>query len=347
VTLRKTAALLAAFGIMVGLIGSGVGAQFTDQVIGHENINVGTFSCGITTATNGAVFGNVDGQGYAHSVTYTAPTIMSSAAGSAPFTFTVQNTGSIPDMLTVSTSSVSSPFSIINAPFAPVLLGSGASYAYNTGVQWTELQQANAGLSGTVTWTVTCGEANGGGAGFSTGYFAVNNGGAQFAAGTWCRSTSPIASTPVVGSGTATQSISGGAVHLAITNSGLYADNGFYVPLGPLGSLTSLSIAATGDPVTANLYLDTSGDGQFFSWSGDCLSGLAGDDYGSGPSGTALTINDTSSFQIFTHAGGTYTIADLKAGALAGVSLTTQVAVWIGITTGSGQSLSSTVTAAP
>jgi hypothetical protein len=158
-SLRKVAGLLAAFGLTVGLIGGGVGAVFQDQVTATENINVGTFSCGITTATTGATLGAVDALGYAHTVSYTAPTIMSSAAGSAPFSFTVKNTGSIPDVLTVSTSPASSPFSIIGAPFAAVPLAAGASHPYNTGVSWAELSNANLGASGSVTWTVNCGEA--------------------------------------------------------------------------------------------------------------------------------------------------------------------------------------------
>ena len=47
-SLRKVAALLAAFGLMVGLIANGVGANFTDQVQAIQNINVGTFSCVIS-----------------------------------------------------------------------------------------------------------------------------------------------------------------------------------------------------------------------------------------------------------------------------------------------------------
>ena len=78
-TLRKTAGLLVAFGLLVGLMQSGVAAQFADSVTGTQSISVGTFSCGITSATSGAILGNVDGLGYAHSVTYTSPTIMSSA----------------------------------------------------------------------------------------------------------------------------------------------------------------------------------------------------------------------------------------------------------------------------
>jgi hypothetical protein len=150
-SLRNVAGLLAGFGLVAGLIGSGVGAVFTDQVTAQENINVGTFACQIVAATPGADIAP-DGK----SVSYTAPTIMSSAPGSAPFSFTVENVGTIPQDLTVSTSGVSGPFSIIGAPFAPVALAGGDTHAYSTGVQWTEL--STPGVSGTATWTVSCGE---------------------------------------------------------------------------------------------------------------------------------------------------------------------------------------------
>ena len=164
-SLRKIAGLLAAGGLTVGLIGGGVGAVFQDSVTATENINVGTFSCKIVAATPGAASDGIAADG--KSLTFTAPTIMSSAPGSAPFTFTVENTGSIPDVLTVTTSPdpLSAPFSIIGAPFGSVPLATGATHTYSTGVSWTELGTGNLGQHGTVTWTVNCGEqaAAGGG----------------------------------------------------------------------------------------------------------------------------------------------------------------------------------------
>jgi hypothetical protein len=153
VSLRKTAGLLAAFGLMVGLIGGGIGAVFTDQVTADEQISVGTFECLIVEPSDGIIAG--DGK----SVSYTAPTIMSSAPGSAPFSFTVAATGSIPAVLQVSTSPVSAPFSIIGAPFADQVVAYPGTYTYNTGVQWAELTSDNEGATGTVTWTIDCVEA--------------------------------------------------------------------------------------------------------------------------------------------------------------------------------------------
>jgi hypothetical protein len=152
-SLRKMVGLIAGFALAVGLLGAGVGASFTDLVTAKENINVGMFQCKIVAATPTAEIA-ADGK----SVTYTAPQIVSSAPGSAPFSFTVKNTGTIDQALTVSTSAVSAPWSIIGAPFAPVPLAAGGQHAFSTGVAWTELSNAEIGATGAVTWTVNCNE---------------------------------------------------------------------------------------------------------------------------------------------------------------------------------------------
>jgi hypothetical protein len=153
VTLRKTAALLAAFGIMVGLIGSGVGAQFTDQVIAQENINVGSFGCQFTNA-NGDLLGK--------SITYNAPDIMSSAPSSAPFTMMVKNTGSIPAWFHVTDGGVlgtnNGPFSGIPVgPINPVgpIAGGGVA-TFNAGLQWSELSSDQLTQSYSIIYTVAC-----------------------------------------------------------------------------------------------------------------------------------------------------------------------------------------------
>ncbi len=157
-SLRKVAGLLVVSGLVLGLIGGGVGAQFTGTLLATENIDVGTFSCRIINPSDGTVAGDLQ------SVTYTAPTIMSSAAGSAPFSFTVQNNGSINQQLTITASAVggtlnSSKFSAMTVtPASPVALAAGASQAISTGIQWTLLDNTDLGDSGWVTWTVNCGE---------------------------------------------------------------------------------------------------------------------------------------------------------------------------------------------
>lgn len=157
-SLRKIAGLLAAFGITLGLIGSGVGASFIDQVTGTESIAVGSFACRITDATAGSTIA-----GDQKSVSYTAPTINSSAAGSAPFSFTVQNTGTIDQVLTTSMTNqggnLGGHFSPIPATPSPVALAAGASQAISTGIQWTTLDSGDLGRAGSMTWTASCAEA--------------------------------------------------------------------------------------------------------------------------------------------------------------------------------------------
>lgn len=160
-TLRKIAAALAAFGLLVGVIGSGVAAQFVDHVTAQENINVGTFACKIVSATPASAQIAANGK----SVTYTAPTINSSAPGIAPFSFTVQNTGSIDQALTVSMTgqagNLTSKFSDIPATPPSFTLTAGSTQLIATGIQWTELDNTDLGRSGSMTWTVGCGEVQG------------------------------------------------------------------------------------------------------------------------------------------------------------------------------------------
>lgn len=151
-SLKKVVGLLAGFALAVGLIGAGVGAQFTDQVTAKENISVGTFQCKIIQPSSGTIA--ADGK----SVEYTAPPITSSLPGSAPFSFTVENTGSIPQVLTVSSSAVSAPFSAMLAPVAPAALAAGGTQLYNAGLQWGELDNSWLGKSGSITYTVNCNE---------------------------------------------------------------------------------------------------------------------------------------------------------------------------------------------
>ncbi|MGO9178290.1 MAG: hypothetical protein ACLQBX_10775 [Candidatus Limnocylindrales bacterium] len=343
-SLRKVAALLAAFGLMVGLIGigSGVGAQFTASLSATENIHVGSFGCIISGSSAGTISGDQT------SVVYNAPDILSSAAGSAPFTFTVKSTGSIPVKLQVSETTPPSPFtSILAAPVADVVLTQNQTHDYDAGLQWTELGMGNLGTGVGIVYTINCVEVGGGGAGFSVGYYAVNNGGTEYAPGTWCRSTAPIPTTAIAGGGTAYQSLSSGALNLDILSAAGYADTGFYVPLGSLGSISSgYSITATG-PVTTNLYFDTNGDGQFFAWTNGCMSSLDGDTYAAASPATT-TVTPSTTFQVFAGdgAGNTYTLAELEAGDDAGIGPGSNVAAWVGIDVNSG-SASATITAAP
>jgi hypothetical protein len=153
-TLRKAAGLLAVSGLLVGLLGSGVGASFVDSLTATENISVGNFQCIITDSTQGTV--SDDNK----SVTYTAPAITSSVPGSAPFDFTVKNNGTIPMELSVSvtgpTGSLDGSFTAIPATLSETFLDGGETSVVSTGIQWTELGADDLGDSGSMIWTVSC-----------------------------------------------------------------------------------------------------------------------------------------------------------------------------------------------
>jgi hypothetical protein len=156
-TLRRTAGLLAVTGLLVGLLGSGVGATFIDSLTATENINVGNFSCYISDATDGATFGTFDGGGNPHSVTYNAPTIMSSAAGSAPFNFTVKNGGSFAMNLHVTAALTwTTDTAFGSMPVYDQVINPTEEWEYQEGLTWPTLSNQDLGDSASVTYTVSC-----------------------------------------------------------------------------------------------------------------------------------------------------------------------------------------------
>jgi predicted ribosomally synthesized peptide with SipW-like signal peptide len=154
-SLRKVAGLLIAFGLMVGLIGSGVGASFTDQASAVANIQVGTFAIQITSSTPGAVVDGTVG-GYTKTVTLTCPTIQSSAAGSCPLQFTITNEGSMPANITVAVSTApAAPFTDILGPVTPFVLAAGGHQDFAAGLQWPALDNSALGMATSITYTIT------------------------------------------------------------------------------------------------------------------------------------------------------------------------------------------------
>jgi hypothetical protein len=150
-SVRKLAGLAAGFALAVGLIGGGVGAAFTANVYGVQNITVGQFSCGISDASqDGVVNGNV--------VTYTVPGVITTSTGNDPFHFIVTNTGTIPMNLTVAATTPPAGFSSLAMAQNVPLLNHGDSYMYNTGIAWAGLTTANNNQHVSITYTVTCGE---------------------------------------------------------------------------------------------------------------------------------------------------------------------------------------------
>jgi predicted ribosomally synthesized peptide with SipW-like signal peptide len=152
-SLRKVAGLLGAFVLSIGLVGGGVSAAFTDQVTAVQNVSIGTFSCQITNTTAGTIA--PDGK----SLDYVVPSEIQAYPGSAPFSFTVANTGTIPVSMTVSSWGLQAPFtSILATPGAPVTVAAGATQVYDAGIAWVELGMADLGKSASIHYVVTCGE---------------------------------------------------------------------------------------------------------------------------------------------------------------------------------------------
>jgi hypothetical protein len=155
VSIRKIAGLAAGFALAVGLIGNGVSAQWAKTVTAQENISVGSFGCAIVDWT-GAPAGHTQQE----SVTFTAPPINSSDAGTAPFMFTVKNTGTVAQVLTVASTITTLPtqFSDMLGTQSPVFLAGNAAQVYNGGLSWTDLTSYTGGATGNITYTVTCNE---------------------------------------------------------------------------------------------------------------------------------------------------------------------------------------------
>ncbi len=271
---------------------------------------------------------------------------MSSAAGSAPFSFTVKNTGSITQSLTVLASwagTLPGNFtSILATPAAAVTLVASATKTYDAGIQWTDLGTSALGKSGSITYTVNCDEVPV--PAFNVAYYTTS-GNPSF-----CRSTSPAAGIPQSG-GTVSQIVNGdGSVTLSISAATDYADVGFYVPLGTLGALATsgYTVTSTGpDPIGTNVYFDTGGDGDFFVWADGCMTSLNGDSYAALGAGPNITGSTPAYILGGIGGGNTYSLTELASGSVSGYSASTKVAVWVGVTLGSGGTASATVTAAP
>ena len=149
------------------------------------------------------------------------------------------------------------------------------------------------------------------------------------------------------GNETVSQSITNGSVNLNISNAPGYADCGFYLYAGLLENLNNITVNATSgsSDFGLNIWFDNDANGEFFNWNGNSYSGTGTDSYILGPSSQNgnLTINSSSQFTSLQPNGGNYTLAQLKNGAAPGINGDTPVAIWIGITTGNGGSLNTTI----
>jgi len=167
-SLRKIAGVLVGLGLIVGLMGAGIGATFTDTATATANISVGTFGISLSS-TQGIVTcpaGRLAPDG-ACTIVYNAPTIQSSAPSSAPFSFTVTENGSMPALIhvvgVVTASGGVTPLAtftdLLGSPADVTLTGvSGApanAKTYSGGLSWPMLSNNDLGSTHTVTYTIT------------------------------------------------------------------------------------------------------------------------------------------------------------------------------------------------
>jgi hypothetical protein len=137
-------------GVSLALIGAGLGASFTDAGAVDETAEVGTFGIELSSLTPGAVV-SAD----KHTVTFTTPMLLSSAAGEAALRFSVTATGSIPATIAITQSGLPQPFaSLLADPVPEILLHLGESHVYDAGIAWTELGNGNLGQTASITYAV-------------------------------------------------------------------------------------------------------------------------------------------------------------------------------------------------
>jgi hypothetical protein len=152
--MRRFTASLATFALVLGLFGAGISATFSDSATAQMTVHVGTFNIDMTSA-QGVVACSPGPAPAVCTVTYDAGTILSSAAGSKPFAFTVTSTGSIPALIQVAASSPAAPFADLLAPTADFTLNQGESHVFNAGLSWSELSNAQLGMDVSITYTIT------------------------------------------------------------------------------------------------------------------------------------------------------------------------------------------------
>lgn len=151
------------------------------------------------------------------------------------------------------------------------------------------------------------------------------------------------------GGGTISQTTDGSSIETSIDNTNTYSDSGFYVKSMRLGDFKSVSFSAAPGSASygTNLWFDKDANGEFFVWdSADKMSSQGGDAYALGPSSqpdNTLVVDDSTIFNFMPPASGSYTLAQLKNGAVAGITRDTKVTFWTGTTLGAGGSASSTI----
>lgn len=169
-TIKKAAAVIAAAGLSLGLVGLGVGASYSDSATVSQGVSVGagSFGCQLSSTDPNMVISNGG-----HTATLNWPDINNSAAGSDYSNITVKNTGSIA-LVTHWTEATSGTIAFqpagrmgytvgggANLLSTDIGLAAGTSHSYdNVGFQWAQLTNADEGQSASVAYTVACAEGS-------------------------------------------------------------------------------------------------------------------------------------------------------------------------------------------
>jgi hypothetical protein len=137
--------------------------------------------------------------------------------------------------------------------------------------------------------------------------------------------------------GCATQSQNPRHITVSLSNQTGYCDAGFVLYIGKLGDIDSIVVKGKGDAFSLNFWFDKGKDGEFFEWKrlptgGVELGSVGIDTYAFAPASQngALTVIDNTPFYSMQD-GQTYTLQQLKDGAMQGVGAETPIAVWVGV----------------
>jgi hypothetical protein len=157
--LKKLVGLFSMAALSLTLVGAGLSATFTDSGAATLDVEVGSFNIDLTAPVGQGIVScppGIPGQNETTcSVTYDAGTLLSSAAGSKPFVFTVTSTGSIPALIHVSATVPDAPFTDVLGPVGDFTLTQGQSHEFNAGLQWSELGNLNLGTTASITYTIS------------------------------------------------------------------------------------------------------------------------------------------------------------------------------------------------
>jgi len=181
--------------------------------------------------------------------------------------------------------------------------------------------------------------------------FTASSSGVYYAINGTLSGTSGFFVSPTGLTGTNASATNNGSEFVLSATGSTYSDAGIVLYFNgglKLGNISTISVNGTNlANVEVNLWLDTNGDGKFFEFNGDELTGLDGDSYAGCPSGG--NINSASQCYMLggVGAGATYTLSQLQSGADPGISGSTPAALWIGLTNSNSSNIYSVTVNTP